>query len=228
MAESGLAALKRKKQENKEREEARNRPKAEWFKFPKGVTAVRARFLQEIDAESANYNPERGLAVLAIEHEAPGKEGFKKRANCTLDDEGRCLACSRHKLDYKAGWRQRQNFYVNALIQVENEEPKVYMLSRNFNSPFVDQLMDAAEDDGTITDKNFRITKTGEGTKTNWILKELKDEPFDDAEAEVFSIEETALRQIPFERQEEWYGSFEPSGDDEERRAPVDQELADW
>lgn len=219
----GLAALKRQKQENREREEARNRPKANWFKFPDGVTQVKMRFLQEIDEESPNHNPDNGLAVMAIEHEKPGKNGFMKRMSCTMNDEGRCLPCSRHEVDYKAGWRQKQNFYINALVEIPGETPKVFMVTRNFNSAFVDQLLEETEDEGTITEKNFRVTKTGEGTKTAWLIKPLNEEPFDTAGAEVFDIKETALRDIEFDKQDTWFGDFEesPRGDHEESTAEV-------
>jgi hypothetical protein len=210
----GLAALKQHQEEQKAKEEARNRPKADWFSsvFPKKLgDEVVVRFLQELDPEARGYSDERGLGFIAVEHQAPGPEGYKRRALCTADSEGQCYACERHNLDYKEGWRQRQNLYINVLVKVDGES-KVFVLSRNANSSFAEQLIQEAVDEGSITDANYRITKTGSGTQTNWLLKRLKGDPMDDGGAEVFNLDETALREVPYEKQADYYGAVYNGG----------------
>lgn len=209
MAEAikGLAAIRKHQEEQKAKAEAANRPKAEWFKWPKGVTVATALFLQELDEEAANYNADRGVGFIQVEHQAPGPDGYKRRANCTIESEGECYACERHSQDYKEGWRQRQNLYINALVDFgQGEGPKPVVIQRNANSSFVQALIEEAVEEGTITGTNYRITKVGEGTTTQWLLKALKDR-FNDENVEVFDLDETAVRKVPYEKQADYYGA---------------------
>lgn len=201
----GLASIKANQDAQRERAEAGNRPKAEWFKFPKGVQNVTVRFLQELDPEMANYREDRGVGFIATEHNAPGDQGWKRRGLCTIDD-GDCYACERHKMNYKEGWRQKQNLYINVLADI-GEGLKPYVLTRNANSAFAQSLIEEAVDEGSIVDANYRITKTGEGTTTQWLLKRLKDEPFDDSKVEVHDLDATAVREVEYEKQSEYYGA---------------------
>lgn len=249
MAVSGLAALKAQQAENARKEAERNRPKVNWFGSwaggdkKKPTTAV-FRFLQEIDENSPEYRTDRGKAILEVEHQAPGPDGFKKRASCSAGDAdglSGCYACDQHSTgyreieDYKGEWKQRQNFYIYALVDFEDgSEPQVYLISRNFNSTFVSALIEEAgpEDEGgegAITNANYKVTKTGAGTQTQWLLKRLKTPVLDDSEVgELPAIEEVALRKIPYAEQERWYatGSTKPAAksdrtDDSEEVTPV-------
>lgn len=202
----GLASIKANQEKQREKAEAANRPKADWMKWPKGVNVATVRFLQELDPEMDNYREDRGVGIIATEHQAPGPEGFKRRALCTAED-GDCYACERHKQNYKEGWKQRQNLYINALVDFGDGEKKVLILSRNANSTFTQALIEEAVDEGSITDANYRVTKTGEGTTTQWILKRLKGDPMDDSEVEVFDLDETAIRSVEYEKQPEYYGA---------------------
>ena len=67
MAIKGLAAIRQLQEEKKAQEEARNRPKADWFKFPKGTDSVVVRFLQELDEASPGFNPEAGVGLVEVE-----------------------------------------------------------------------------------------------------------------------------------------------------------------
>lgn len=201
----GLAGIKANQEAQRERAEAGNRPKADWFKFGKGQTSITVRFLQELDPEMVNYREDRGVGFIATEHNAPGPDGWKRRGLCTIDD-GECYACERHKMNYKEGWRQKQNLYINVLADL-GDGPKVYILTRNANSSFAQALIEEAVDEGSITDANYRINKTGEGTTTQWLLKRLRDEPFDDSKVEVFDLDATAVREVEYEKQSEYYGA---------------------
>ncbi len=47
-----------------------NSPKVRWLKLADGQSA-KIRFIEELDEDSANYNPERGLALVVKEHTNP-------------------------------------------------------------------------------------------------------------------------------------------------------------
>jgi hypothetical protein len=227
MAQKGLAALKAQQRKNAEREEARNRPRANWLST--GVInkvydgAVTGKFMQELDEDSPGFNPDRGVALFEVEHQGPGPEGYKRRGVCTgdPDDGGQCYACQRHQVDPKAGWHQRQNFYINFLA----DDGTVYVISRNFNSTFVSALIQETEDEGSITDANYRITVSGSGTQTQWLPKRLKSEPIDDSDAEAFDLEETALRRVAYDDQARFYGSVVDSDNSADSSTDPD---VDW
>lgn len=214
----GLAGLRQHAEEEKAKEEARNRPKAEYLSsiYPKKTgDTIEGRFLQELDEGSANYDAERGLGFFAVEHEAPGKQGFQRRGLCTVETEGRCFPDERRAANYEEGWKTKTNFYINFLTEFEGEK-KVFVLSRNANSTFAQALVQDAVDEGSITDANYRITKTGSGTQTQWILKRLKGDPLDDTGVELFDLEETVIRDIPYADQAKYYGAvFKPGQSDE-------------
>lgn len=211
----GLAALGefRKKQEDRKAAQ-QDRVKVPYFKFEKGKpNTVTVRFLQEFDEAAENYDERFGVVVTEIEHEAPGKDGFYARATCTKEEEGFCYACDRKRADYDKenpnnNWKTKTNTYVKALISVDGAEPELGLISRNYNSSFTQALIQDAIDDNTITDANYRITKIGDGTETQWLLKKLRGEPFEIPESfdNEFSIEEHVLRNIKYDDQPEWYG----------------------
>lgn len=206
---TGLAAIKKFKDEQAAKAAERERPKAEWLSsvFPKKTgDTLEGRFLQELDVDMENYDESRGVGFIAVEHQAPGPDGYKRRAKCTIVD-GECYACERHKADYTAGWKQRQNLYINFLAVVDGEA-KTFILSRNANSTFANALIQEAIDEGSITNSMYRITKTGSGTQTQWLLKRLpKAELLDDSKAEVFDLNAAAIRDVEYEKQAEYYGA---------------------
>lgn len=209
---TGLAGLRAKQQEQAEKEAARNRPKAEYFNWKNNNKAtnpdvVLVQFLQELDSSAKGYNEERGLAVAAVEHEAPGPKGFMARALCTMDSEGQCYACERKRADYQEGWKTKTNLYINALVDYNGKgDPTVVVIGRNFNQSFAQQLVNIAEEEGTITDTVFKITKYGSGTQLVWTLESTKKPLFDDSEAEVFDLKESVLRDVSYERQPDYFG----------------------
>jgi hypothetical protein len=208
----GLAGLRAKQQEQAEKEAARNRPKAEYFSWKENAKAqnpdaVLVQFLQELDPSGTGYNEDKGLAVAAVEHEAPGPKGYLARATCTLDSEGQCYACERKKADYQEGWKTKTNLYVNALVWLPGmKEPVTRVISRNFNQTFSQQLMDVAVEEGTITDTVFKITRHGSGTQLVWVLAPTKQPVVDASDAEVFDLKSTVLRDVSYEKQPEYFG----------------------
>jgi len=228
----GIAAFKSTKAQIKAEQEARERPRAEYFNWKNNKSkddkdVVFVRFLQEFDEGVEGYDPNYGLPLSAVEHQAPGKEGFKRRASCTAD-EGACFACERHAddrlnapvVDGKKklkGWGQKRNFYIWALVDYKDGEGvKPVVISRSFNSSFVDDLIQEVEDDDNnqITNKMWRITRSGTGTSTAWKLKEAKGiDLYDAIDVEVIDLEEAVLRKISYEEQPGYYGAVYQDGD---------------
>lgn len=216
MAIEGLAGIRKYKEDQKARDEARNRPKAEYLSsvFPKETgDVIVGQFVQELDKGSKNYDPERGLGLLLTEHEPPGRDGFKRRADCTNpeQDGSDCVGCERKKVEFvkdapEGNWKTKTNLYIN-FATVINGEPKVFVLSRNAGSGFFDQVLQEIDDEGTLLSTSYRITKSGANTTTAWNLKGVKDEMFDTAGLEVFDLKETVQRAIPYEEQAEYYGA---------------------
>ncbi|QGH76388.1 hypothetical protein SEA_DAUBENSKI_80 [Streptomyces phage Daubenski] len=202
----GLAAIRafgeKQAQAAKEREDRLNAPKVEYLNLNDGQS-VRVRFLQEMDAESENYDKTRGTGTLAVEHVVFVKSLRRMyRATCTIEDEGRCYGCERARAGDKE-FAQKRNYYINALVDfMDGEAPKTMIVSRGMGSTFFAQLFEEAEE-GTITESNYKITRKGSGTDTKWLLKVLpKDEPLDDSEATVHDIDDEKngiIRSFPYE-----------------------------
>lgn len=232
MALKGLAAFKAEKARQEAAAAERNKPRANYFNWKNNKNkedrnTVYIRFLQEFDEGIEGFVPERGLPLMAVEHQAPGKEGFKRRASCTYETEGQCYACERHREDraemkrtgrtQPVGWGQKKNFYTWVLVDYkdgEGEQPVV--LSRNFNSSFVeDLLLEVEEDDhNQITNKMWKVTKSGEGTKTTWKLRKASGiDLYDDADVELIDLEEAVLRKVAYDDQAAYYGAVYKDGD---------------
>lgn len=148
-------------------------PKSRWFKINDGQT-VKVLFLQELDQGSPNYSEKNDVGFLAVEHSNP--KNFKKKALCTIDDEGVCWACEQHQKDWSAGWKQKNRLYINVLVDDGKEEPYVAILSQG-NGPksVTPTLLEFAagdeDQDGTITDKWYKIKRKGAGlSDTSYML----------------------------------------------------------
>lgn len=217
---SGLAQIKAEKAKREALAEERNRPKASYFnwKHNKGQepNTVYVRFLQEWDKDVPGFDESRGLPVMQVEHQAPGKEGYRRRANCTRE-EGQCYACERNVEAPRIGWAQKSNFYTWALVDYEDGEgPVPRVLSRSFGSSFVDDLIYEVEnsEDNKITDKMYKITRTGSGKQTAWKLREAKGvELYDDTDVSLLDLKSSVLRDIPYEEQAAYYGAVYKDGD---------------
>lgn len=232
---TGLAGLKAEKARRVAEAEARERPRANYFnwKFNKNKedkNVVYMRFLQEFDKDIEGYSEERGLPLMVVEHQAPGVEGFKRRATCTAETEGQCYPCERHPEDKKLGWGQKSNFYIWALVDYnDGDGVKPVVISRSFGSSFVEDLIIEVEsdDENRITNKMWKVTKSGAGKSTAWKLREDKKTPLlDDSDIELIDLKEAVLRSIPYDEQPAYFGAVykdgDPSGnDDDDESAPA-------
>lgn len=177
--------------------------KTEWFGL-KDKQAAKVVFLQELDEDSPNYSSKNDLGFIAVEHSNP--ENFKRKALCTIDDEGACWACEQHRKDYKAGWKQKSRLYVNVLVIDENGNEEVKVLSQGLSAKQITPaLIEQAGEMGTITDKFFKIKRNGAGfNDTSYVLTPLAAHDKDVESYELFDLEKV-VRHVPYDQQAAHY-----------------------
>lgn len=183
--------------------------RANWLSLKDG-DSHKIRFLQELDETAEHYNPEANLGILVLQHRHP--DDYKKRAVCTIDDEGRCFGCEQ-------GWNQRQELFINVLVEDDEDNPVKVLNQGVGKSSVVPWLLEYAGDAGSITDVPFRIKRTGSGMRdTQYTLTPAgkASEPLDVSKYELFDLEKL-LNQVPYDQQKEYfYGAGEPSEDSDE------------
>ncbi len=179
--------------------------KARWVKLADGES-VKIRFLQELDPDSPNYNDKFGCGFIALEHTNP--KDYRRKALDTMESEGRDWANEQHRKDYKAGWKARSRLYINVLLDDGKEEPYVAILSQGTSGKSITPtLIEYAGEMGSITNLVWRIKRNGTGTDTSYTIIPLaKDEsPFDLSSLELYDLEKTAVRYVPYSEQESFY-----------------------
>lgn len=187
-----------------------NAPKVRWLKLADGQS-VKIRFIEELDEESANYDAERGLALVVKEHTNP--KDYRRRAVDTMDTEGRDWAEEMHRKDPKAGWRGRLRFYCNVLVDEgdANVEPYVAIWSMGVSkqSSF-NTIREYALETGSISNLTWKLKRNGQGTETSYtLIPSVPDkEPFSWSSVKPFPLE-SALNKIPYAEQEAFYLGFD-------------------
>jgi hypothetical protein len=182
--------------------------KVRWLKLADGQS-VKIRFIEELDEESASYDPNRGLAIVVKEHTNP--KDFKRKAVDTMDTEGRDWAEEMHRKDPKAGWRARLRFYCNVLVDDGLEPPYVAIWSMGISKQSAfNNIREYALDTGSISNLEWKLKRNGSGTETNYTLLPSKpdSEPFSWSEIEPFPLD-LALRKVPYAEQEAFYLGFD-------------------
>ena len=182
--------------------------KVRWLKLADGQSA-KIRFIEELDEDSANYNAERGLALVVSEHTNP--KDYKRKAVDTMDTEGRDWAEEMHRKDPKAGWRARLRFYCNVLVDDGIEEPYVAIWSMGVSKQSAfNTIREYALETGSISNLTWKVKRNGQGTETSYTLipSTPDKEPFDWSKVEPFPLEK-ALNKIPYAEQEAFYLGFD-------------------
>ena len=182
--------------------------KVRWLKLADGQ-AVKIRFIEELDEDSANYNDGRGLALVVKEHTNP--KDYKRRALDTMESEGRDWAEEMHRKDPKAGWRARLRFYYNVLVDDGLEAPYVaiWAMGVSKQSAF-NTIREYALETGSISNLTWKLKRNGQGTETSYTLipGTPDKEPFDWSEVKPYPLE-LALKKIPYAEQEAFYLGFD-------------------
>jgi hypothetical protein len=179
--------------------------KATWVKIEDGES-LKVRFLQELDPDSPTYNEKNGLGFIAIEHTNPAD--YRRKALCSMDDQGKCYGCEQHRKDYKAGWKGKPRLYINVLVDNGKDDPFVAVLSQGISGKTITPtLNEYAKEMGSITNLMWRIKRTGLKTDTSYTIIPLqKDESeFDSSVLELHDLLATAVRDLPYVEQEAFF-----------------------
>jgi hypothetical protein len=193
--------------------------KGRWVKLEDGES-VKVRFLQELDPDSPSYNEKNGLGFIAVEHTNP--KDYRRKALCTMEDQGKCYGCEQHRKDYKAGWKGRSRLYMNVLVDDGKEDPYVAILSQGSSGKTVTPtLIEYAGEMGSITNLMWRIKRSGTKTDTSYTIIPLaKDEsPFDTSSLELFDLETSAVRDLPYTEQEAFFAGEASHGEEQSQSA---------
>jgi len=200
---TGLAAM------NKAMEQptySNDGPKGRWLKVNDGQS-LKVRFLQEIDPDSPNYNNEAGLGIVAIEHQNP--KDYKRKAVCSIEDEGQCYGCEEYRRDPKSGWKSKPRFYINVLVNDGKEEPFVAIMSQGIGPKSATaEISQYAAETGSITNLDWKLKRSGTATDTNYSIIPLPTanaSAIDMSKYELFDLTNVAVRSVPYADQENFY-----------------------
>jgi hypothetical protein len=198
-----------------------DRPKAKWLKLENGQT-VKIRFVSEVDPDSRYYDEERGLFLLATEHQHP--DNFQVKIMCTRDTEGRCWACEQNARNPKSGWGIKRNAYFNVIVNDGKQDPymavwRMGVGPRSVNAKVIQQF---ATEEGGISCVDWRVTRNGSDKNTTYVMMPSgsPSEEFDMHGLDPFDLEAVALRKVPYAEQEDYFlGGTGPSFGSSERVA---------
>ena len=182
--------------------------KVRWVKLADGQ-AAKIRFVNELDQDSANYNEDRGLAVVCSEHTNP--KDYKRKAACTQESEGRCFGCEMARKEPKSGWRARLRFYTNVLVDDGTEDAYVAVWSQGISKQSAfNTIREYALETGSISNLQWKLKRNGQGTETNYtLIPNVPDsEPFKWDGYEFFNLDKV-VREVPYPDQEAFYFGFD-------------------
>lgn len=185
-----------------------SKPRVRWLKLADGQ-AVKIRFIEELDEDSANYSEDRGLAFVVKEHTNP--KDYRRKAVDTMDTEGRDWAEEMHRKDPKAGWRGRLRFYCNVLVDDGIEEPYVAIWSMGVSKQSAfNTIREYALETGSISNVLWKLKRNGQGTETSYtLIPSAPDaEPYNWSDIRPYPLE-SALNNIPYAEQEAFYLGFD-------------------
>lgn len=189
--------------------------KGRWVKLEDGES-VKIRFLQELDPDSPSYNEKNGLGFIAVEHTNP--KDYRRKALCTMEDQGKCYGCEQHRKDYKAGWKGKTRLYINVLVDDGKEDPYVAILSQGSSGKTVTPtLIEYAGEMGSITNLMWRIKRSGTKTDTSYTIIPLaKDESaFDYSSLELYELETSAVRDLAYTEQESFFAGEQSNNEEQ-------------
>ena len=193
---------------NKKTYDMSDAPRTRWLRLDEGQS-VRIRFANELDEDSPNYDVARDLAIVVAEHTNP--QDYKRKAVCTQEDEGRCFGCEMSQKEPKAGWRARNRFYTNLIVDDGMEAPYVAVWSQGLGKQSaVHTLLEYQSDTGSISNLTWKCKRQGTGTDTTYVLLPTAPdvEPFDYSGLDLFTLEKV-VREVPYAEQEAFYLGFE-------------------
>jgi len=150
----GLKEYQARKAEEEARREAASKPKVNRLSLEKDGDSVIVRFAQELDHDAKNYNEDRGIGFVNIEHNHPDpKVGWRNRASCSIETQGACLPCEKvanRDVEWadRKGWKQKEKFYIN-VVAGEPREVKETRNNREYTK-YLPTNIDEDTGDGTV------------------------------------------------------------------------------
>jgi len=139
-------------------------------------------------------------------------DDYRKRTACTrhLDDaDGRCFGCER---DFYAV----QHLVINvALLDTETGLWESRLLDQKFSAAHVGRtLVEYCEEFGSIVDRVYRLSRTGEQRQTNYTLipTEKSELPSEIEDLEMFDVTRT-YPELSYEKQVEVHSGADDSAD---------------
>jgi predicted Fe-S protein YdhL (DUF1289 family) len=219
----GLDKIKKYKDDLAARKAAAEEGKINWLKIDDGE-AVKVWFLQELDKGAEGYHEENGLGFLATEHTKPGKDNFRTKALCSMDDEEQCVGCEKHREDWKAGWRPKSRLYINVLVERKNGDREVAVMSQANGSKSViaPMVLDYAVENNTITDRWWKITRTGEKettTYTPFVYGPSTDVDVKEYADQIQDLKK-CVREVPYDEQFDFFFSEPASASHNDEETP--------
>lgn len=135
-----------------------SRKRTNYFSMKDGQS-VTLRFLQEVDPASEHYNEDAGAAVLATIVSPPGPEGWKYR-----------YVAPDHLLSKVSDWVFKTRLLVNVLVLVDADKDEWEVQFWDTSKANARQLLEFNNEDGSITDKLFKVKRSGSSTDTTYIM----------------------------------------------------------
>lgn len=176
------------------------------------------RFLQEIDDEVATYDERRGLIAVVEEHTGQGPEGYKRRAVCTIEEDGRCWACEQTTLpEVGKKWKPRMRFYANVIVRGENGgEDKVKILAQGFGDKNIGKMLIGYNDEYEgLGGQDFKVSRTGAGMNdTSYMMMPRPPKALSDADL-ALELKDLGkfIKYVPYENQADFYAGNEVESD---------------
>lgn len=202
----GLDSIRKYKEDQEARREAAAANKIVWFSnLVEDGEAVKVWFLQELDRGAENYSEKNGLGIMVTEHSNP--DDWHRKALCSMADEEKCLGCEKHREDWKAGWRQKPRLVINVLVEKKDgtRQTAIMSMSNGTKAVIAPMILDYAVENNTLTDRWWKITRSGTGTATAWAP--FVYQPSDDINVEDYEVFDVrkAVREVPYDEQFDFY-----------------------
>lgn len=162
--------------------------------------SVTLRFLQELDEAGKNYSSDRGELIGFYEHMDP--EDYTKAFKCTAETEGRCAGCERVPANKK--WRAKGRLLGNVMVRgKEGDEVKIFATGLS-SKGLAPTLVEYASDYGTLCDRDYKLTRRGEGINTTYTLLPRDVSAFvkGDKDAELIDLN-GVVRNLTYDEQNE-------------------------
>lgn len=177
--------------------------------------SYRIRFRQELTEDAHHYDEEVGTAKTIPVVTSPINWKWRAASTAGLSKFNyRCWATEQSVHD--KAWRSKPHLVINIAVEVEPGvwEPRV--LDTTFNQRHVGLiLIEYAKEFGTITDRYFKIARTGSGpSDTNYTLIPLEstEMPEDIKSLSMHDLDSLYMT-LPYEKQEKFFTTGEVAKD---------------